>query len=146
MKSVITLFALISLGLTLSVLYYNIKIVNRFRKDEELTATKLVIKKHVPDAFMALSISSLFFSLGAFLGAATILFETGTFQYFSQVGVVTMLIGLLTFMKRIDRAVETKDQKDSEEEKEETDEDGKDQEKESKQDEEEKISEASNDE
>lgn len=109
MKPVITLFALLSLTLTLFVLYYNVKIVNRFRKDEELTATKLVIKEHVPDAFMALSISSLFFSLGAFLGAATILFQTSTFQYFSQVGVITMLVGLLTFMKRIDEAVEAHD-------------------------------------
>lgn len=113
MKPVITLFALLSLTLTLFILYYNIKVVNRFRKDEELTATKLVIKEHVPDAFMALSISSLFFSLGAFLGAATMLFQTGTFQYFSQVGVITMLVGLLTFMKRIHAAVDPNDQQTS---------------------------------
>lgn len=116
MKPVLTLFALLSLALTLAILYYNIKIVNRFRKDEELTATKLVIKEHVPDAFMSLSISSLFFSLGAALGAATILFQTGTFQYFSQVGVITMLVGLLTFMKRIRVAVSANDQKKTESE------------------------------
>lgn len=105
MNLIITLFATLSAVLTAFIFYYNLKIVRKFREDEELTATKLVIKERVPDAFMALSISSLFFSLGAFIGAILIFFRIDMFQYFSELGVITMLVGLLTFMKRIENAV-----------------------------------------
>lgn len=105
MNLIITLFASVSAVLTAFIFYYNLKIVRKFREDEELTATKLVIKQGVPDAFMALSISSMFFSLGAFIGATLKLLKIDLFQYFSELGVITMLVGLLTFMKRIEDAV-----------------------------------------
>ncbi len=105
MNAVITLFASISAVLTAVIFYYNLIIVKKFREDEELTATKLVIKEKVPDAFMSMSIASLFFSLGAFLGASLIILELDIFPYFSELGVITMLVGLLTFMKRIKNAV-----------------------------------------
>jgi len=111
MNVIITLFASLSAVLTALIFYYNLKIVRKFREDEELTATKLVIKERVPDAFMALSISSLFFSLGAFLGATLILLKFRIFAYFTEIGVITMLVGLLTFMKRISDAV-TEGEKD----------------------------------
>lgn len=105
MNLVVTVFAALSVVLTTAIFYYNMKIVGKFREDEELTATKLVIREQVPDAFMALSISSLFFSLGAFLGASVIILEAPIFSYFTELGVITMLTGLLTFMKRISDAV-----------------------------------------
>lgn len=125
MNLVITLFASLSALLTALIFYYNFKIVSEFRRDEKLTATKLVIKERIPDAFMALSISSLFFSLGAFLGAATMILNAPIFEYFSELGVLTMLVGLLTFMKRISNAVtegehnEVEENSDEAEEKEE---------------------------
>lgn len=126
MNLIITLFASLSAVLTAFIFYYNLKIVRKFREDEELTATKLVIKERVPDAFMALSISSLFFSLGAFIGASLIILELEMFQYFSELGVITMLVGLLTFMKRIKESVtegeknevENEEKKDNKEDKE----------------------------
>jgi len=121
MNLIITLFAALSALITTLIFYYNLKIVNKFREDEELTATKLVIKERVPDAFMALSISSLFFSLGAFIGATLILFRLQIFQYFTEIGIITMLVGLLTFMKRISDAVTEgkKDEVENEQRKEE---------------------------
>lgn len=116
MNLAITLFATLSGALTAAIFYYNFKIVSEFRRDEKLTATKLVIKERIPDAFMALSISSLFFSLGAFLGAALMILETPIFDYFSELGVLTMLVGLLTFMKRISDAVTEGDRNELEEE------------------------------
>lgn len=141
MNLIITLFASVSAVLTAFIFYYNLKIVRKFREDEELTATKLVIKQRVPDAFMALSISSLFFSLGAFIGATLILFRLELFQYFSELGVITMLVGLLTFMKRIEDAVtegkkneaENEESRETEQQKEEDSEDEK-EEKDSKED------------
>ena len=136
MNLIIRLFASVSAVLTAFIFYYNLKIVRKFREDEELTATKLVIKQRVPDAFMALSISSLFFSLGAFIGATLILLRLDLFQYFSELGVITMLVGLLTFMKRIEDAVtegekneaENEESKETEKQKENPSEDGKEEE------------------
>lgn len=105
MKIEIAVFATVSAVLSLTIFYYNLMIVRKFRENEELTATKLVIKQQIPDAFMVLSISSLFFSLGSFLGAGTLIMEMNLFEYFSELGVLTMLTGLLVFMKRISDAV-----------------------------------------
>lgn len=105
MKTVVTIFAITSAALTLAIFYYNLKIVRMFQKDEKLTATKLVIKEQIPDAFMVLSLSSLFFSLGAFLGAGTLILDMPIFNYFSELGILTMMVGLLTFMKRISDSV-----------------------------------------
>jgi len=105
MNLLLTSFAMISAALTVSIFYYNIIIVKKFREDEELTATKLVIKENIPDAFMSLSISSLMFSFGSFLGASIIILDLDLFGYFSELGIITMLVGLLTFMKRISDSV-----------------------------------------
>ncbi|MFB6115547.1 MAG: hypothetical protein ABEK04_04575 [Candidatus Nanohalobium sp.] len=105
MNLIVTLFAATSAALALAIFYYNLMIVRKFQEDEKLTATKLVIKEQVPDAFMVLSISALFFSLGAFLGAGTLIVEMSLFEYFSELGILTMMVGLLTFMKRIAEAV-----------------------------------------
>lgn len=113
MNLFITLFASVSAVISLAIYYYNYKIVKQFREEEELAATKMVIKEGVPGAFMALSIASLFFSLGSFLGATTIIAEISLFDYFSELGVLTMLSGLLVFMKRISDAVEERSEEDS---------------------------------
>ncbi|MFB6174788.1 MAG: hypothetical protein ABEJ87_02325 [Candidatus Nanohalobium sp.] len=105
MRPEIALFASVSAIMSLAIFYYNLRIVRKFRENKELTATKLVIKKQIPDAFMVLSISSLFFSLASFLGAGTLIMDVKVFGYFSELGVLTMLAGLLTFMKRISDAV-----------------------------------------
>lgn len=105
MKILVAIFAMTSAALTLGIFYYNLKIVRMFKKDEKLTATKLVIKEKIPDAFMVLSLSSLFFSLGAFLGAGTLILDMPVFNYFSELGILTMMVGLLTFMKRISDSV-----------------------------------------
>lgn len=105
MNAGVAVFATLSAVLSLIIFYYNLLIVREFSKNEKLTATKLVIKEQIPDAFMVLSISSLFFSLGSFLGAGSIIMEVNVFGYFSELGVLTMLVGLLTFMKRISDAV-----------------------------------------
>lgn len=105
MKTVVTVFAITSAALALAIFYYNLQIVRMFQKDEKLTATKLVIKQQIPDAFMILSISSLFFSLGAFMGAGTLILDMPVFNYFSELGILTMMVGLLTFMKRISDSV-----------------------------------------
>lgn len=105
MNLILTLFAMTSAALTVSIFYYNVIIVKKFREDEELTATKLVIKENIPDAFMSLSIASLMFSFGSFLGASVIILDLDLFGYFSELGIITMLVGLLTFMKRISDSV-----------------------------------------
>ncbi|MFB6180923.1 MAG: hypothetical protein ABEJ93_03525 [Candidatus Nanohalobium sp.] len=105
MKPVLTAFAAVSATLTILIAYYNFRIVEKFRQEEKTTATKLVLKDQIPDAFMVLSIGALFFSLGTFLGAGTLMIKMEVFSFFSEIGVLTMLVGLLTFMKRIFEAV-----------------------------------------
>lgn len=97
------------------IIYYNFRILQAFRNDRELTATKLILKEQVPEAFKYLSLSAMIFSAGAIIGAVALDQGIEELSYLSEIGGLIMITGFTVFIKKISDALTSEKQQNQEE-------------------------------
>lgn len=105
MNTPVLLFGVIASLATGLIIYYNFRILQAFRNDRELTATKLILKEEVPEAFEYLSFSAMIFSVGAILGAVALTLGIEELSYLSEIGGIVMIIGFTLFIRKISYAL-----------------------------------------
>lgn len=105
MNTPLLIFGLVASTVTGLMIYYNFRVLQAFREDRDLAATKMILKEEVPEAFKYLSISAMIFSVGAIIGTVSLATGIEALSYFSEIGGIALIIGFTAFMKRISDAV-----------------------------------------
>ncbi len=101
----IIIFGLVATAVSSLIVYYSYKGFNNFRDNAELASTKLALKEEATDAYSVLAGTAMVFSTFTLIGAYALVNESlGKLQYFSEVGGVVFMVGLIYFHMKISQA------------------------------------------
>lgn len=105
MNTPLLVFGLVASMMTSMMIYYNFRVLQAFRENRDLAATKMILKEEVPQAFKYLSVSAMIFSSGAIIGTVSLTTGIEALSYFSEIGGIALIIGFTFFMKKISDSV-----------------------------------------
>lgn len=113
----IIIFGLVATTVTSLIVYYSYRGFKNFTDNSELASTKLALKDEATDAYKVLAGTAMVFSTFTLIGAYALANESlGPLQYFSELGGVVFMVGLVYFHMRISQATQEVGKDEEEEE------------------------------
>lgn len=112
----IIIFGLAATSFTALIVYYSYRGFINFRHDSELASTKLALKDEAVEAYRILAYTAMIFSTFTLIGAYALVNESlGNLQYFSELGGIIFMAGLVYFHFKIYRATHEVNEDEKEE-------------------------------